>query len=139
MKNALMTSDRAPFLVRRKPGSNPELNTECRYATSRISSILKGSTKQFGWLQAPATNFWEIELERPDAPSGPFCFRLDREPRAVFFLGESRKQRGIRGPKVVSSLRFAQAGKSDPRKQFEVVKGRCQEPAYFISGSPKVR
>ena len=25
------------------------------YATSRISSNLKGSTKQFGWLQAPAT------------------------------------------------------------------------------------
>jgi hypothetical protein len=27
------------------------------YAASRISSRLKGSTKQFGWLQAPATNF----------------------------------------------------------------------------------
>ena len=26
------------------------------YATSRISSILNGRTKQFGWLQAPATN-----------------------------------------------------------------------------------
>ena len=26
------------------------------YAASRISSNLKGSTKQFGWLQAPATN-----------------------------------------------------------------------------------
>jgi len=26
------------------------------YAASRISSTLKGSTKQFGWLQAPATN-----------------------------------------------------------------------------------
>ena len=25
------------------------------YATSRISSILNGRTKQFGWLQAPAT------------------------------------------------------------------------------------
>jgi hypothetical protein len=25
------------------------------YAASRISSNLKGSTKQFGWLQAPAT------------------------------------------------------------------------------------
>jgi hypothetical protein len=25
------------------------------YAASRISSTLKGSTKQFGWLQAPAT------------------------------------------------------------------------------------
>ena len=24
------------------------------YAASRISSTLKGSTKQFGWLQAPA-------------------------------------------------------------------------------------
>jgi hypothetical protein len=26
------------------------------YAASRISSNLNGSTKQFGWLQAPATN-----------------------------------------------------------------------------------
>jgi hypothetical protein len=26
------------------------------YAASRISSTLKGSTKQFGWLQAAATN-----------------------------------------------------------------------------------
>jgi hypothetical protein len=27
------------------------------YAASRISSTLKGSTKQFGWLQAPAIEF----------------------------------------------------------------------------------
>ena len=26
------------------------------YAATRISSNLNGSTKQFGWLQAPATN-----------------------------------------------------------------------------------
>jgi hypothetical protein len=31
------------------------------YATSRISSILNGRTKQFGWLQAPATtNFFSF-------------------------------------------------------------------------------
>jgi hypothetical protein len=38
---------------------NPEaigtLTFHAGYATSRISSILNGSTKQFGWLQAPAT------------------------------------------------------------------------------------
>jgi hypothetical protein len=28
------------------------------YAASRISSTLNGSTKQFGWLQAPATTIF---------------------------------------------------------------------------------
>lgn len=37
-----------------KPGNLK--NTACGYAASRISSNLKGSTKQFGWLQAPATS-----------------------------------------------------------------------------------
>jgi hypothetical protein len=36
---------------------NPEgiANLHTGYAASQISSSLKGSTKQFGWLQAPAT------------------------------------------------------------------------------------
>jgi hypothetical protein len=32
------------------------MTVHAAYAASRISSNLKGSTKQFGWLQAPATN-----------------------------------------------------------------------------------
>jgi hypothetical protein len=38
------------------------------YAASRINSNLKGSTKQFGWLQAPATK-------------KSFLFSNFREPR----------------------------------------------------------
>jgi hypothetical protein len=38
------------------------------YAASRISSTLKGSTKQFGWSQAPATK-------------KSFLFSNFREPR----------------------------------------------------------
>ena len=30
-------------------------NSQAAYAARRISSKLNGSTKQFGWLQAPAT------------------------------------------------------------------------------------
>jgi hypothetical protein len=33
------------------------------YAASRISSTLKGSTKQFGWLQAPATMNATAEMQ----------------------------------------------------------------------------
>ena len=32
------------------------MTLQAGYAASPISSNLKGSTKQFGWLQAPATN-----------------------------------------------------------------------------------
>ena len=40
------------------------------YAASRISSTLKGSTKQFGWLQAPATKLLlPKELRRTPQPS----------------------------------------------------------------------
>jgi hypothetical protein len=31
------------------------MTSHVAYAASRISSKLKGSTKQFGWLQVPAT------------------------------------------------------------------------------------
>jgi len=33
----------------------PHITLHAGYAASRISSNLRGSTKQFGWLQAPAT------------------------------------------------------------------------------------
>jgi hypothetical protein len=39
------------------------MTSHAAYAASRISSNLKGSTKQFGWLQAPATiSIWSQEL-----------------------------------------------------------------------------
>ena len=38
---------------RSEPGTSR--NAACGYAARRISSNLKGSTKQFGWLQASAT------------------------------------------------------------------------------------
>lgn len=52
--------------------SNPEAtgNLEkaaCGYTAGRISSSLKGSTKQFGWLQGPATknSFLSITSAKP--------------------------------------------------------------------------
>jgi hypothetical protein len=46
--------------------SNPEaIGTpafDAGYATSRISSILNGRTKQFGWLQASATKVSSLSI-----------------------------------------------------------------------------
>ena len=56
MKNALVLTGLGIFEMirtRKQPGTSR--NAGCGYAASRISSNLKGSTKQFGWLQAPAT------------------------------------------------------------------------------------
>ena len=36
--------------------------SEQPYATSRINSNLKGSTKQFGWLQASATKLSSLSI-----------------------------------------------------------------------------
>ena len=47
------------LLNRRLYGGNCQsmtLTSHAAYAASRISSNLRASTKQFGWLQAPATN-----------------------------------------------------------------------------------
>jgi hypothetical protein len=41
------------------------------YAASRISSTLKGTTKQFGWLQAPATKGIIIWVESKGKYLGP--------------------------------------------------------------------
>jgi hypothetical protein len=38
------------------------LTARAAYAASRISSNLKGTTKQFGWLQATATEARETSL-----------------------------------------------------------------------------
>jgi hypothetical protein len=39
----------------RYPEGSQPMTLHAGYAASRISSKLNGSTKQFGWLQAPAT------------------------------------------------------------------------------------
>ncbi len=43
------------------------------YAASRISSTLKGSTKQFGWLQAPATKISFLSA----TSANPATIRID--------------------------------------------------------------
>jgi hypothetical protein len=62
---------------------NPEaiLTFHAGYAAGRISSKLNGKTKQFGWLQAPATKLLlRKELRRTPQPigrpSGAFEFAL---------------------------------------------------------------
>jgi hypothetical protein len=55
-ENALVLSDRANFRIVGPGSKRQSMTLHAGYAVSRISSRLKGSTKQFGWLQAPATN-----------------------------------------------------------------------------------
>ncbi len=45
------------------------------YAASRISSTLKGSTKQFGWLQASATT----NYSPPVSYKYPATIRIDKD------------------------------------------------------------
>jgi hypothetical protein len=68
-------------------------NTACAYAASRISSTLKGSTKQFGWLQASATEveadsrvfkFLKIfSLDESDESSPAFVFQRGHRDRPI--------------------------------------------------------
>src|SRR6202049_1382048 len=62
---------------RSEPGTSR--NAACGYAARRISSNLKGSTKQFGWLQASATKVSSLSITsanpatiRIDDPAGRF-------------------------------------------------------------------
>jgi hypothetical protein len=55
------------------------------YAASRISSTLKGNTKQFGWLRAPATNF--------PLPSNTSVWHGSAKPFFVNVLWSDRAQR----------------------------------------------
>jgi hypothetical protein len=55
------------------------------YAASRINSPLKGSTKQFGWLQAPATK--KSFLSRISA--SPATIRIDNFLRLARKLNAS--------------------------------------------------
>ena len=47
------------------------------YAASRISSTLKGSTKQFGWLQASATRNYSALM----SSEYPATIRIDKKER----------------------------------------------------------
>ena len=53
-RSALSTPVTSSVVARNRPLVTVDLRGVA-YAASRISSTLKGSTKQFGWLQAPAT------------------------------------------------------------------------------------
>jgi hypothetical protein len=53
-RSALSTPVTSSVVARNRPLMTVDLRGVA-YAASRISSTLKGSTKQFGWLQAPAT------------------------------------------------------------------------------------
>ncbi len=65
------------------------LNTA--YAEIRISSNLKGGTRQFGWLQAPATT----EIDRLDQPQAVEDFRsLHGACGSIEALPASRPPRG---------------------------------------------
>ena len=44
------------------PSGRLDGTSRAAYAASRISSNLKGTTKQFGWLQAPATHYRRVPL-----------------------------------------------------------------------------
>jgi hypothetical protein len=56
------------------------LTLQAGYAASRISSNLKGSTKQFGWLQAPATK--RFKRLRATAPNDGGTIGNIKGPRA---------------------------------------------------------
>jgi len=43
------------------------------YAASRISSTLKGSTKQFGWLQAVATKVFSLSITSANPATIRIC------------------------------------------------------------------
>jgi hypothetical protein len=73
------------------------------YAASRTSSNLKGTTKQFGWLQAPAT-----KKSFPSSTSGnPATIRIDNLRRKIptCFLEVGAKTNG-RG-RLADSFLFA--------------------------------
>jgi Transposase IS200 like len=53
-RSALSTPVTSSVVARNRPLMTVDLRGVA-YAANRISSTLKGSTKQFGWLQAPAT------------------------------------------------------------------------------------
>jgi hypothetical protein len=52
------------------------------YAARRISSNLKGSTKQFGWLQAPATSKFFRFTNFREPRNHPNCSLGRRRPKA---------------------------------------------------------
>src|SRR5882724_4749834 len=68
-------------------GSNRQpitLIARAAYAASRISSTLKGTTKQFGWLQASATKVF-IDLQKA-AKSASFPTQLPFWTAAFAFV-----------------------------------------------------
>jgi hypothetical protein len=52
------------------------MTSHAAYAASRISSNLKGSTKQFGWLQASAIRNYSVAI----GSEHPATIRIDSRP-----------------------------------------------------------
>jgi len=74
----------------------------------------------------------QFEIYRPGTGARPFCFcGLQLEESGCLLLGESRKLRGIRGPKVVSSLLSAQERQICPPHQIEKPRAGTQDSGSF--------
>jgi hypothetical protein len=64
------------------------------YAASRISSTLKGSTKQFGWLQASATR----NCSAPMSSEYPATIRIDKNEGRIACLSRTNRSFESRRP-----------------------------------------
>jgi hypothetical protein len=74
----------------RLPGSNRQPMTfHASYAASRISSNLKGSTKQFGWLQASATKNYSATISSEYTAT----IRIDKNEDRTPCLSRRRRSR----------------------------------------------
>jgi hypothetical protein len=60
------------------------------YAASRISSTLKGSTKQFGWLQATATKASSLSITSANLQPSEFVYR-SRDSRKLRLNRDDRE------------------------------------------------
>jgi hypothetical protein len=60
------------FEMRRRQLHRQPMALHGGYAASEVSSKLKGSTKQFGWLQAATTDASEKTSNQDDADACPF-------------------------------------------------------------------
>ena len=61
------------------------------YAASRISSTLKGSTKQFGWLQASATKNYSAPMSSDYAAT----IRIDKDEGRTACMGNQGTSRRL--------------------------------------------
>ena len=89
-RSALSTPVTSSVVARNRPLMTVDLRGAA-YAASRISSTLKGSTKQFGWLQASATRNYSAPIGSED----PATIRIDSR-RAQHLDVASRRRSPMR-------------------------------------------